>query len=130
MMYNEHSRALAEENTKKKKALFHTLEKLVGKITNGVITVSTFDYIQALRHNVIAADKIKRIHNGIPDDERCFHKRSENNSLVRLLMVARFAEPKDHRLLFQALSRLRSVNWHLKLVGGRPCFAYYKDLCR
>lgn len=128
VIFTAHSWAFAGEPSKIKKALFLTLEKLVGKITNGVITVSTFDYIQALRHNVIAADKIKRIHNGIPDDERCFHKRSENNSLVRLLMVARFAEPKDHRLLFQALSQLRSVNWQLTLVGGGPLFAYYQQL--
>src|SRR5699024_12864626 len=109
MMYNEHSRALAEENTKKKKALFHTLEKLVGKITNGVITVSTFDYIQALRHNVIAANKIKRIHNGIPDDERCFHECSEINLLVRLSMVGRFADAIVYRLLFESLSQMLCV---------------------
>lgn len=130
VVFTAHSWAFAGEPSNIKKALFLILERLVGKITSGVITVSTFDYNQALRHDVIAIDKIKKIHNGIPDDERCFHKRRENNSFIRLLMVARFAEPKDHRLLFQALSQLRSVRWQLTLVGGGPLLAYYQQLTK
>src|SRR5699024_10272815 len=127
VMFTAHSWAFAGEPSKWKRKLFLTLEKLVGKWTDGVIAVSTFDYNQALSQQVVPIDKIRKIHNGIPDDERCFQRYRTNEGRIDLLMVARFAEPKDHYLLFQALSQITSVRWRLTLVGGGPLLNEYRE---
>src|SRR5699024_6660774 len=89
-----------------------------------------FDYNQALSQQVVPIDKIRKIHNGIPDDERCFQRYRTNEGCIDLLMVARFAEPKDHYLLFQTLSQITSVRWRLTLVGGGPLLNEYRQLAQ
>ncbi|HLR53344.1 MAG TPA: glycosyltransferase family 4 protein [Pseudogracilibacillus sp.] len=130
VMFTAHSWSFAGEPSKWKRKLFLTLEKLVGKWTDGVIAVSTFDYNQALSQQVVPIDKIRKIHNGIPDDERCFQRYRTNEGCIDLLMVARFAEPKDHYLLFQTLSQITSVRWRLTLVGGGPLLNEYRQLAQ
>src|SRR5699024_3265249 len=130
VMCTAHSWSFAGEPSKLKQKLFLTLEKLVGKWTDGVIAVSTFDYNQALSHQVVPVDKIRKIHNGIPDDERCMQGYRTNEKCINLLMVARFAEPKDHYLLFQTLSQIAAVHWRLTLVGGGPLLNEYKQLAQ
>lgn len=130
VIFTAHSWSFAGEPSKLKRKLFLSLEKLVGKWTDGVITVSTFDYHQALSHQVVPIAKIRKIHNGIPDDERCFQRYRTNGRSINLLMVARFAAPKDHYLLFQTLSHIASVRWRLTLVGGGPLLNEYKQLAQ
>src|SRR5699024_4255798 len=60
VMFTAHSWSFAGEPSKWKRKLFLTLEKLVGKWTDGVIAVSTFDYNQALSQQVVPIDKIRK----------------------------------------------------------------------
>src|SRR5699024_2552699 len=48
----------------------------------------------------------------------------------RVLFRSRFAEPKDHYLLFQTLSQISSVRWRLTLVGGGPLLNEYRQLAQ
>lgn len=54
------------------------------------------------------------IHNGVPD--RAVPERRPECGRVRLLMVARFVEQKDHALLIRALHRVKG-DWQLQLAG-------------
>ncbi len=121
-VFTAHSWSFAGEPSRKKKKLFILMEKWVGKFTNGVITVSDFDYKQAIEKQIVPMDKIQRIHNGIYDIALDKVTNDVPTSIVRLLMVARFAEPKDHCLLLKALQRVKTKGWHLTLVGDGPLF--------
>ncbi len=47
-------------------------------------------------------------------------KGDRDEEAVRLVMVARFTAPKDHRTLLLALGALRDLPWRLSLVGDGP----------
>ena len=107
------------------------IEKLVAPLCRRVITVSRYDYELALRKKAVSANKMVTIHNGLPWREP---PASETAALrsgdigegqrVRLLMVARFQEQKDHAALLEALAGIRSfdqnLEWSLELVGDGP----------
>jgi glycosyltransferase involved in cell wall biosynthesis len=49
-------------------------------------------------------------------------------SPVRIVMVARFQEPKDHRTLLAALAQMREEAWTLDLIGDGPLEANVRRL--
>lgn len=100
--------------------LYTFLEKWMSRLTEDVITVSNYDYNLALNNKIISAENMRVIHNGIPDDERCSLTKPYDSVTVKLLMIARFAEPKDQKLLLKALSQVSLKNWHLTFVGDGP----------
>ena len=127
-IFTAHGWSFAGAVTPRKRSFFTKVERFAGKLTSGVITVSEFDYKQALLEKVIPPEKMQVIHNGIPD----YAPQKETlwpsmSSVVRLMMVARFAEPKDHMLLLKALNNVRVENWHLTLVGDGPLLQRVKD---
>jgi len=68
----------------------------------------------------VKPDKIVRIHNGIKDDSGARDRPLFSTEMPRLVMTARFAEPKDHASLLKALSELRERDWTLDLIGEGP----------
>lgn len=98
---------------------YRYLETLGARFASRIITVSEFDRQLAIRSRVAPADKLVRVHNGIPDIPAAL-RASANGGVPRLIMVARFEEPKDHRTLFQAMSGLRDRAWQLDLIGDGP----------
>lgn len=127
-IFTAHSWSFAGESSWHKRKLFTLMEQWAGKLTNGVIAVSDFDYVEALEKHIVPIEKIQMIHNGIHDDQNETENPPEPPSMVRLLMVARFAEPKDHDLLLRALKHVTIKNWHLTLVGGGPRLDHVKQL--
>lgn len=120
VIFTAHSWSFSGEPSSKKEAFYTFLERRAGKITNGVITVSDYDYQLALTKNIVPAEKLHLVHNGIPDTDHGFPAKQATNKPVKLLMVARFAEPKDHRLFLKALHQARLQQWELTFVGDGP----------
>ncbi|MCH1927597.1 hypothetical protein L6232_22650, partial [Shewanella sp. C31] len=77
-----------------------------------VLAVSERDRNLALRHGVVPPEKIRVVHNGVPDSPV---RADPGKEPPRIVMVARFAPPKDHALLLRALSELRALPWTLDL---------------
>ena len=93
------------------------LELLALKCGATTVAVSEAERQLALAHLRIDRARITVIHNGIPD---CAPERREGDGPVRLTMVARFDQSKDHYTLLRALSTLNQLPWELRLAGSGP----------
>ena len=115
-VFTAHGWAFTEGVEPKKQRLYRTIEKGVGKLSKKVITVCDQDRNLALSHNVLPANKIKTIHNGVLDS-RYSSINSITNDEVKILMVARFDQPKQQLQLLHALMHIKDLNWHMIFVG-------------
>lgn len=118
-VFTAHGWAFAEGVSPGRKALALTLERIAGRVTDKVIAVSQQDRELALKYRVVPPERIEVIWNGVPDSSL---RADPTQEPPRVVMVARFAPPKDHALLLRALSSLRHLPWVLDLVGDGPLF--------
>jgi glycosyltransferase involved in cell wall biosynthesis len=100
-------------------ALYQRIERMAGKLSSRIITVSEFDRRLALACGIAGPDQIVTVHNGMLDISPD-HRAVPSRSPVRLVMVARFELQKDHRTLLHALAGLRQYPWELDLIGDGP----------
>lgn len=98
--------------------IYRVVEKIMVYFTDHLITVSQYDKDLALKYRIAPDHQIEVIHNGIPDIADFVPRSQSSLPSVRLLMVARFGQQKDHALLLRALSRCKDLEWTLDLVGG------------
>jgi glycosyltransferase involved in cell wall biosynthesis len=96
-----------------------SLERLIGRLANKVITVSEFDRVFGLQARLVAPGQVITVHNGMPDIAVAL-RADPRRSPPRLAMIARFEPQKDHMTLFQALAGLRDRPWQLDLIGDGP----------
>jgi len=108
---------------------YRLMEKLAAAAGSMVIAVSQSEYNCAADLQVIAKEKMVVIHNGIADLEEMF-RADAGREPVRMIMVARFARPKDHLTLLEALSALKELPWSLQLVGDGRGRKRAEDLVR
>lgn len=102
-------------------------EKIASGAADRVICVSESEYRLALDLNVIKTGKLRIVYNGLPDVGSEYWSAPDQEP-ARLISVARFAEPKDHLTLLQALAGLGNLNWHLDLVGDGPKQKFVESL--
>ncbi len=95
---------------------YRLMEKIAAGLGNKVIVVSQSEFEVAQRLKVIPAEKMTVVHNGLPDLEP-LKSAVPTAAPPRLVMVARFAEPKDHSTLVKALGNLKQCSWTLQLIG-------------
>jgi len=98
---------------------YRLMEKLAAGLGHKVIAVSQSEFTAAQKYNVIPAEKMVLVHNGLPDPEPKKIALPDAEP-PRLVMVARFAEPKDHLTLIGSLANLKDLSWNLQLVGDGP----------
>lgn len=100
--------------------LYRHLERWVSPLADRVITVSDYDRNRALNLQVVPANKMQTIHNGMPELATEEPPRRWHGG--RIIMVARFEQPKDHLLLLDAVAQLQGT-FQLQLVGDGPLLA-------
>ncbi len=106
---------------------YRFLEKRAARVGDRVIAVSESEFEAARTLGVIPAEKMVVVHNGLPDLGESF--RAElGKEPPRLVMVARFAPPKDHETLLKALGGLKDKQWTLDLVGDGPALKKTEEL--
>lgn len=95
---------------------YRIMEKFAAGAADKVIVVAESEYRLAERLGVISSSKMVLVHNGLPG---CNSPGLADPEIEppRLIMVARFAAPKDHTTLLRALATLKNIDWHLTLVG-------------
>jgi glycosyltransferase involved in cell wall biosynthesis len=119
VIFTAHGWAFTPGSPRRTAALYRFVERSVAPLAARIITVSDFDRELAIRAGVAAADHVTTIHNGVPDTG-LEHRADPTRSPVRLIMVARFEQQKDHRTLLESLAGLTDLSWHLDLVGEGP----------
>jgi glycosyltransferase involved in cell wall biosynthesis len=92
------------------------LERTAASLSRGpILCVSRFDRDLALSHH-FPGKQIRVVHNGIPDFEETEQAGPRNPH--RVVMVARFAAPKDHETLVRAIALVPQVQ--VELIGNGP----------
>jgi len=116
-----------------KQRLYAGIERFFSLFCDRIITVSQNDFALALRFKVATSSKMRAIHNGLPlrpeVTKESIQAFSQDRPL-KLIMVARFQEQKDHATLFKALETLKDQPWQCHLVGDGPLEEGYKEEAR
>lgn len=116
-VFTAHGWAFTEGVSSKKRRFYMAIEKVVGLITNRVITVSDYDRNLAISSHVLPPRKIETVHNGVLPSKHVTSLKVEDNALVNILMVARFDIPKKQLMLVRACEKLNHLPWQLSFVG-------------
>ncbi len=108
---------------------YRLMEKIGAFAADKIVAVSESEAALARKFKVISKEKLAVIHNGLPDiDETLIAEPAVEPP--RLVMVARFARPKDHRTLLGALGSLKEYRWQLTFIGEGPGLAEAKQFAR
>lgn len=103
------------------------LEKLLSSRTQHLVCVSAADRELAFSHRLAPAGEIHLIHNGVPEIPPELVA-VPGHQPAKIVMVARFQEPKDHMGLLRALAALGRRDWELDCVGDGPLQGSVKQL--
>lgn len=118
VVFTAHGWAFTEGVPPFKRSVYKQIERLLARLSTRIITVSEYDRSLALWERVGDRHKLVTVHNGVHDTDEPRAEPSINPP--RLIMVARFADQKDHALLLQALVDLQGLSWELEFVGDGP----------
>lgn len=95
-------------------------ERSLAPLADIVIAVSHYDRGIACEHRVVRPDKLRVVHNALPDVRSELQARP-GDSPPRIISVCRFDIPKDPLTLIGALARLpRERPWTCEVVGDGP----------
>lgn len=108
---------------------YRFMEKNAARAGDKVIAVSRSEFEAARELKVIPAQKMAVVHNGLPDVGEGL-RADPSLEPPNLVMVARFAAPKDHGTLLKALGGLKDKQWSLDLVGDGPGAGAARELVR
>src|SRR5699024_7116614 len=128
VVFTAHSWSFSGTNSRIKSKLYSSLERMVTNKRNGIIAISKHDYDLGIKYKIASRTNMKIIHNGIPDNNLIANPEVQND-IVKLTMIARFAEPKDHLFLIESLNEIRNKNWKLTFVGYGPLINNVKKTC-
>lgn len=116
VIFTVHGWAFTENIPEPKRTIYRMIEWVMAQFCRRIITVSDYDRSLGLKARVARADKMITVHNGMPDYPQNRIQNHDQN--IRLIMVARFAEQKDHQTLVDAVATIRDLPWTLSLVGN------------
>lgn len=122
-VFTAHGWAFTEGVPAKQRIVYKIIEKIASWFGDRIITVSEYDRALALKNHIASTDKMIVVHNGMPYLSPPA-PRDYVMPPVRILMVARFGEPKNQAMLLRALWGCLDLDWTLDLVGGGddlPC---------
>lgn len=116
-VFTVHGWAFADGISKFKRKMYIIIERFYATfLSDHIITVSEQDKKLALKYNVASNEIMTTVHNGVYGRVSNINYTSINKK-IKLVMVARFSEQKDHKTLLMALSKIDSKLWSLDLIG-------------
>ncbi|GAA0538486.1 glycosyltransferase family 4 protein [Rheinheimera aquimaris] len=120
-VFTAHGWAFTEGVSAKRRFLYKWLERWAAPLAGKIITVSEYDRKLAIKNDVSAASHISLVHNGVADKaQEAGIVHHTEKPVVRLIMVARFEQPKDQQRLLKVLSTLKTLPCHIEFVGDGP----------
>lgn len=129
VVFTAHGWAFTDGVGAKKQKIYAHVERALSKLSDAIISVSDYDRQHGFKHNVGTQQLVTTVHNGVPDIER--PTKHTQNPVPKLIMVARFEEPKDQYFLINTLAELpKNLDWRLDLIGDGPNLQRCKDLTK
>jgi len=107
--------------------LFQNAEAVASRWAAAIVCVCEYERKLALRKRLAEAGRLRVIYNGVHDIAPVLRARPCCEP-PRLISVARFERPKDHRTLLEAAALLRDREWRLELVGDGPLESEVREL--
>lgn len=119
VVFTAHGWAFAEGFAGNRRWLYRFAERLAASLATRIIAVSEEGRQLAIQEGIACADKIVVVHNGIPETAgQC--RANPGRCPVKITMVARFQEPKNHPQALAALARMTDLVWQIDFVGDGP----------
>mgnify|MGYP000977369083 CR=1 FL=1 len=129
--FTAHGWAFTEGVSGKRRLLYIIVERIAAIWADKIICVSEYDRKLALKYSVGLPEQLITVHNGIPVLEHTSPNRPEKHGTIKIIMVARFSEPKDPQLLVRAASQLNTeADFEIDLVGDGPLLSATEELVR
>lgn len=125
-IFTAHGWAFTDGANLFRKAIAKPTEWFAGHLSRSVICVSKYDYDLALRAKIVRKSRLHIVHNGISDIEPPTYRHDQSE--LKMIMVARFAPPKQQVELIHVLSKWSKQNWTLFLAGDGPNLKACKNL--
>lgn len=119
VLFTVHGWAFSEGVPALARLEYTLLERAASPLASRIITVSDYDRALAISLRVAPPDKMVTVHNGV-EDVPATQRANPELQPPRMIMVARFAAPKDHYNLIKALAGLTDLPWEIDLVGDGP----------
>lgn len=130
-VFTAHGWSFSDGIPENQKRIYLTAERVAARWAEKIICVSEYDFRLARSLYGHGGDKLVTIQNGIPRGIDQHWARPGNRDPVRLIMVARFSDPKDHHLLLRAASQIHAdVVFQLDLAGDGPLLSDCMELAR
>jgi glycosyltransferase involved in cell wall biosynthesis len=126
VVFTAHGWAFTEGVSSRRSWFYKCVEKSVAPLAQKIICVSGYDRKLALDYGVGDGSRLLTVHNGIPDVAGCVATHS--NAIPRVVMVARFAAPKDYGTLLCAVSLLKDCSFRVQCVGDGPLLHQSRQL--
>ncbi len=111
-----------------KRYVYLAMEKVMGKFSDHLITVSQFDFDLGAKNKIVPTSKMRVIYNGSPDF--FVEPTSKEEGVLNILMTARFSYQKDHLTFFKALQELKDQPVHVDLVGHGDLYDHFAALSK
>lgn len=128
-IFTAHGWSYTDGVSRRKQWIYILIEKVMGRFSDGVITVSEYDKQLALRYKVLPESKIYKVHNGVHDIVRTKNP-IDLNEPPKIIMVARFAPPKRQLQLLKALEQIRYLKWKVSFAGDGPQLQEAQDFVK
>ena len=125
-IFTAHGWSYTEGVSAKKRRIYILIEKLIGQFSDGVIAVSEYDKQLALKHKVLPERKLETIHNGV-HDIGIIKQVKDPDKQLNMIMVARFAPPKQQLQLLKVLNQMQHIQWNISFAGEGPALQEAKD---
>lgn len=128
-IFTAHGWAFTEGVPPVKRRFYILTERFAARWAKKIICVSENDLRLAEDNNVGKKTQRMVIHNGMPMLNEQYLAYPGEQKIVNIIMVARFVEPKDHRSVLLALSKIKTThNYKVYFVGDGPLLQETKDL--
>lgn len=125
-VFTAHGWAFTDGATMARKLVAMPSEWLAARTGGDIICVSNYDRNLARRYALVPDWRLHTVWNGIADT--VWRSAAGCRPELVITMVARFAAPKDHATVLEAIAEVTDQPWRLRLIGDGPLLAESKVL--
>lgn len=119
VMYWPHGWAITDRISRRQGLVYRFVERATAPLAASIVNVCEYERKLALQYHIGSPRQHRVIHNGVQEADPG-QRAWPGQTPPRIVMVARFEEPKDHATLVEALGKLQHLPWSLSLVGDGP----------